>query len=106
MNETRLRRGCSRTATRPVWATSRRRRMGAFLPRQRWVQEQRTRVPRTEACPARDRPVLLRTGPVQPRIETEGAARQVQRRPEPDTAHEALELRGAFLPSALRRNFC
>src|SRR5438067_10129942 len=84
--DTRLRRGCSRTETRPVRAISRRRRIGAFLLGQRRVEEHRARVTGTETCSARDRSEVFRTGAVEPRVEAEGAAGKVQRRPE---AHAA-----------------
>ncbi len=52
---------------------------------------------RTEITPAGDGPVVQRTIATEPRIEAEGAARQVHGRPQPEAAHELLELFAAIV---------
>ena len=60
---------------------------------------------RTETRSARHRPEVLRTGAVKARVEAEGAAGKVQRRPEADAARQAVELLGVGLSLGLRATF-
>src|SRR5947209_324935 len=105
---TRLRRGCSRTATSPVWATSRNARMptgflrGVPAARERGVEQHGAGVLRAEIDPAGYRAAVPRARRADARVEGEGTLRQVGGGAQPEPADEALEFRGLGLPARRR----
>src|SRR5207237_70993 len=67
----------------------------------RRIREERQSVAGTVATAAWNGAALLRTAAVQPRVEGEGAAGQIDRRAKPQSPDESLKVLGAFLPAAL-----